>query len=169
MDEILTCHLLRYPQMQVTDLYKLLHQAAMGSGHAVRDEQVARDCLEQELIQMGAGPDDPQMDPLTPDGQILRIHLRPYLRTGRDPEALLRAFIQTANEWHPSLDKLKAYAAAAWQLAQAGSGLLSPEEGQIFFTSMEEQGFPAVHHSEIYRYLYRPAYRVVARRFLEAN
>lgn len=165
--QILTSHLLRYPQMQMADLYKLLHQAALGSEHAVRDEQAVRDWLEHELAEMGDGPDDPLMDPLPPDGQILRVHLRPYLRAGKNPETLLRAFIQTANEWRGSPEKLKEVGAAAARLAQAGTGSIRQEEIEAFFAKMEEQDFPAVHHSEIYERLYRPAYRVVAKRFLE--
>jgi hypothetical protein len=162
--------------MQAADLYKLLHQAALGSEHAVRDEQVARDWLEHELAGMGDGPDDPLMDPLSPDGQILRVHLRPYLRAEKDPEILLQAFIRTANEWRGSppragtgttTEKLKEYGAAARRLAQAGSGSIRREEIEAFFAKMEEQGFPAVHHSEVYKRLYRPAYRVIARQFLE--
>ena len=165
--KILTSHLTRSPAMQVQDIYKLLHQAALGSEHAIRDEQAARDWLERELAEMGAGPDDPLMDPLSPDGQILRVHLRPYLRAGKDPETLLQAFIQTATEWRGSPEKLKEYGAAAARLAQAGTGPIRREEIEAFFANMEEQDFPAVHHSEVYERLYRPAYRVVARQFLE--
>ena len=164
---MIKAHLLRYPQMQIADLYKLLHHAALGSEHAFRDEQAARDWLERELAEMGDGPDDPLMDPLPPDGQILRVHLRPYLRAGKEPEALLRAFIQTANEWRGSPEKLKVYGAGAARLVQARTGSIRQEEIEAFFVKMEEQDFPAVHHSEIYERLYRPAYRVVARQFLE--
>jgi len=167
MDKILQDHLRRYPQMQAADLYKLLYQAALGSEHAVRDEQAARDWLERELAGLGDGPDDPLMDPLSPDGQILRVHLRPYLRAGKNPERLLRAFIQTANEWRGSLDKFKEYGATARRQAQVGSGSIREEEIEAFFAKMEEQGLPAVHHSEVYKRLYRPAYQVVARQFLE--
>ncbi|MDP2993553.1 MAG: hypothetical protein Q8N46_00355 [Anaerolineales bacterium] len=165
--QILTSHLTRYPAMQVQDVYKLLHQAALGSEHAFRDEQAARDWLEHELAEMGDGPDDPLMDPLSPDGQTLRVHLRPYLRAGKNPETLLRAFIQTANEWRGSPEKLKEYGAAAAQLAQTGTGSIRREGIEAFFSKMEEQDFPAVHHSEVYERLYRPAYRVVARQFME--
>jgi len=165
--KILTSHLTRYPAMQVQDLYKLLHQAVLGSEHALHDEQAARDWLERELAGMGDGPDDPRLDPLPPNGQILRVHLRPYLRAGKNAEALLRAFIQTANEWRGSPKKLKEYGASAARLAQAGTGPIRQEEIEAYFGKMEEQDFPAVHHSEIYERLYRPAYRVVARQFLE--
>ncbi len=167
MDKILRDHLRRYPLMQAADLYKLLHQAALGSEHAVRDEQAARERLERELAEIGEGPDDSLMDPLSPDGQILRVHLRPYLRAGKNPETLLRAFIQTANEWRGSPKKLKENGAAAARLAQAGTGSIRREEIEAFFVKMEEQVFPAVHHSKDYQRLYRPAYRVVARQFLE--
>ena len=149
LNQILTSHFIRTPAMQVQDVYKLLHQSALGSEHAVRDEQAARDWLERELDGMGDGPEDPLLDPISPDGQILRLHLRPYLRAGKDPEALLRAFIRSATEWRGSPDKLKAYGAGVRRLAQAGTGSIRPAEFEAFFAKMEEQDFPAVHHSEI--------------------
>jgi hypothetical protein len=164
---MIKAHLARYPQMQIVDLYKLLHQAALGSEHTAHDEQIARDWLERELAEMGDGPDDPLMDLLPPDGRIVRVHLRPYAAAGKDPETLLQAFIRTANEWRGSPEMLKEYGAAAVRLAQAGTGSIQPEEIEAFFAKMEEKHFPAVHHSEVYERLYRPAYRVVARQFLE--
>ena len=164
---MIKAHYARYPAMQVQDLYKLLHQAAMGSEHAVHDGQTAHAWLRRELEEMGAGPDDPLFDPLSPDGQILRIHLRPYLRERRDPEKLLQAFILTTNDWHGSKENLKEYAAFAVQQAKEGIGSIRPAEIESFFDKMEAQGFPAIHHSEVYQRIYHPAYRVVARQFLE--
>jgi hypothetical protein len=165
--EIMLNHAGRYPAMQVQDVYKLLHQAALGSEHAVCDEQAARDWLERELTEMNGGPDDPLFDPISPDGQILRIHLRPYTRAGKNPETLLRAFVQTANEWHGSLETLKGYGAAAAGWPGAETGSIRPDELKTFFDKMEAQDFPAMHHSEVYKRLYGPAYRVVARQYLE--
>lgn len=167
MSNILTNHLERYPRMQAADVYKLLHQAAMGSEHAVKDIESARGWLERELAGMGAGPADPLLDPLPPEGCIVRVHLRPYIAAGKDPEALLRAFVRTANEWQGSTEKLKESGAAAAKLASTGAWEIRPEAIEAFFATMEAQSFPAVHHSETYARLYRPAYRVVAREFLE--
>jgi hypothetical protein len=164
---VLRDNIARYPAMQVQDLYKLLHQAAMGSEHAIQDQQAARSWMERELAEMGTGPDDPLLDPLSPDGQILRLHLRPYLRAGKDPERVLQAFFRTANEWCGSIHTLKMYGKVAAQLAQAGIGMIRQDEIRIIFDKMESQGFPAIHHSDVYRRIYRPAYRVVARQFME--
>src|SRR3989304_8840781 len=98
LDQILTGNLPRTPAMQVQDFYKWLPLAARGSCHAIRDEKMARTWLEREMDEMGNGPDDPLLDPLSPDGQILRVHLRPFLREGRDPDLLLQAFFQTPTQ-----------------------------------------------------------------------
>ena len=136
--------------MQVQDLYKLLHQAALGSEHAVRDEKAARNFLERDLAEMCTSPDDPLIDLLSPDGQILRVHLRPYIQAGKDPEKLLRAFIQTANEWCGSPEKLKEYCSVAARITQAGTGLIRREDCEAYFSELEEQEFPAGHHSDVY-------------------
>ena len=167
LEQILANHLSRTPLMQAQDIYKLLFQAALGSEHAVDDVKSVRIWLARELAAMGAGPDDPLLDPISPDGQILRIHLRPYLRAGKDPETLLSAFVRTATEWRGSTETLKAYGEQAATQLQAGTVSIRPEDFEAYFASMEKQGFPAVHHSEEYTRLYRPAYRVVARQFLE--
>jgi len=167
LNQILTSYLARTPVMEVQDLYKLLHLAALGSGHIVRDERAVRSWLERELDEMGTGPDDPLIDPLSPDGQILRVHLRPYKREGKNPDKLLQAFIRTANEWFGSPEKLKEYGALAGQMAEKGGFPFSEKEFHSYFAEMESRGFPAVHHSEVYEQLYHPAYRVVARQYFE--
>jgi hypothetical protein len=59
------------------------------------------------------------------------------------------------------------YGTAAAGRVGAGTGSIQPDELKAFFDKMEAQGFPAMHHSEVYKRLYRPAYRVVARQYLE--
>jgi hypothetical protein len=166
---ILVDHAMRYPLMLKADLYKLIHQAALGSAHAVRDRQAALDSLQGEASDLGAGPDDPLLDPISPDGQILRVHLRPYLQAGKDLETLLQAFIRTANEWQGSITNLKEYGAIAVRVAETWAGPTRQKDIADYFAGMELQGFPCLHHSKEYNRLYRPAYRVIARQFLEAG
>jgi hypothetical protein len=167
LGRILAAQYRRYPCLEIVDLYKLLHQASMGSEHAVTDEDGARAWLERELATMGAGPEEPLIDYISPSGEIVRVHLRPYVEAGHDPEKLLEAFWRTAREYRGSAERLQQYGDVAEQMAFAG--LLPPQPDQIgeFMQRMEQQGFPAVHHSRIYERLYQPAYRVVARTFLE--
>jgi hypothetical protein len=164
---ILTDQVARYPRMQVQDLYKFLHQAALGSEHAVRDTAMARDWLRREIAGLDtATAFEPLVDPLSPDGKLVRVHLRPYLRNGDDPEALLHAFIRTANEARGDSVTLEYYWSIAEAMCQEERLPFPRGDTEAFFAARREQGFPAVHHSEDYGQLYRPAYRVILRELL---
>lgn len=166
LGQILADHFRRYPRLQIVDLYKLLHQASMGSEHAVSDQAGVRAWLERELATMGPGPEDPLIEPISPGGEVVRVHLRPYMEAGHDPQLLLAAFLRTAQEFRGSTARLQSYWAVAEEMAAAGRVPLPPERLAEFLPPIAHQGFPAVHHSTVYAKLYRPAYRVVARAFL---
>ena len=157
----------RYPLMEIQDVYKLVHQAALGSEHAVSDTAAAQQWMHREIAALAGGPDDPLFDPLTPDGQLVRVHLRPYLAAGGDPSALVRAFVETANTYPGSEERLRRYWQYAEQSAEAGTLPFSRDAMAAFLAEKAEVGYPAVHHSARYEAAYAPAYRVVARRHLD--
>ena len=160
IEAILRSHLSRYPVMQIQDLYKLVHQASMGSEHAVTDTQSARNWLTRELAEMGEGLLEPLIAPISADGEIARVHLRPYIAAGHDPDLLLEAFIRTASDYHGDVRLLEQY----WQAAVTTAKFPAAKMDK-FFLSMKAKFYPAVHHSTEYEKLYRPAYRVVALAF----
>ncbi len=164
---IILNHQRRYPLWQIKDVYKLLHQAAMGSEHAVQDGIGVRAWMERELKEMGEGPHDPLIDTLSPDGAIVRVHLRPYVAKGYDPQRLLKAFIQTAREYRGSWMRLADYCLVAMDLTSKGKLPFSQREIAHFFDKMQYLNYPAQHHSGEYEAAYRPAYRVIHRPFLE--
>lgn len=148
-----------HPAATVQDLYKLAHQGIMGSEHAVRDTTRVRDWLVRELAEVRAGTRrgagyGAAVEPLPPDGRFVRVHLRPFLERGGDPEALLRAFVATANT---ARGDTAAFACAERALA-GGEGF------GAYVAARRREGFPAVHHSAAYEGAYGPAYRVVERR-----
>ena len=160
---ILRNHLARYPAMQIQDVYKLLHQAAFGSEHAVPSAERARAWLEREIAAMGAATiDEPVFDPLSPTGKIVRVHLRPFMAQGGDPEILLNAFLCTANEFEGSKVSFEQY----WDLALHLKHF-DIKDMNDFITPMRSQGYPAAHHSSSYRDEYHPAYRVVLKSLLK--
>jgi hypothetical protein len=162
---VLIEHYNRYPLMQLPDVYKLVHQASMGSGHAVNNRETALRWLEQEIASLGAGPDDPLLDPISPDGGILRIHLRPFLAHGGNPALLLDAFIRTANEIHGSNRQLKDYWDEVEKMVVATELPFSRNDVRTFSEEMDVDNYLAIHHSQVYVAAYKPAYRVVAKIF----
>ncbi len=166
ISSILLDHQKRYPLWQIKDVYKLLHQAAMGSEHAVQDVAGVRAWMERELNEMGEGPNDPLIDPLSPDDDIVRVHLRPLVSKGIEPEKLLEAFIQTAREYRGSWSGLAHFLKVAIDMTSIDALHFNQRELGHFFDKMQYLNYPAQHHSAEYEAAYRPAYRVIYRPLL---
>ncbi len=164
---ILALHCKRYPLMEVQDIYKLVHQASMGSEHAVQNVDVTRALLDREVNELADGPEEPTQDIISADGRLVRINLRPYLASNASLEKLFDAFVRTANEFEGSTLRLKRYCSYAEPLTGESLLAFSRTAMRSFFDQMETQGFPVVHHSTAYDTAYQPAYRVVLHEFLE--
>ena len=162
VNQLLSAHLARYPAMQLDDIYKLLHQAALGPGHALDNPAAARKRLDQEMAALGDAPAEPLQDIISPDGRLGRVHLRSYLAAGGNPDTLHRAFVETANSYPPSADKLAKFCDCLGDLAAAGGIPFAREEVVAYFDRIARASYPVVHHSRMYTDAYKPAYRVVA-------
>jgi hypothetical protein len=160
--QLLGQHLQRYPLMELTDLYKLLHQAALGAGHAMRDPGQVREALRSECTTLDAGDGEPVVDPISPDGKLARVHLRSYLAAGHDIDALADAFLATPQNHPAAPGKLAKFCACLGDLVDSGALPFSRSAVSQYFDAVVAQGFPVVRHSHTYRSAYRPAYRVVA-------
>ena len=165
-NRILMDHSHRYPEWTIEDLYKLVYQAAKGSEHAVQDVEKAKEWLKTEIDNLVPGIAEPLVDVISPDGQIARIHLRPFLAGGHDSQVLIKAFMQTARSFKGSTDKLILYGQYIAQLATKEAFSFTNKEVVKFFRSMEERNYPAIHHSSVFNAEYSPAYRVVAIKFI---
>ena len=153
--------------MKIQDLYKFVHQAAMGSEHAVKDFSSAQQWMNEELAVMNNDKKNELCDTLSPGGKLVRVNLRPFIKLGYDPGMLVNAFTKTANNYKGSIDTLKYLWSIAINLADEGEIPLNKREMISYFNEKEVQGFPAVHHSDLYNNLYLPAYRVVAAEYLD--
>jgi len=158
---VVSYHLGRYPSMEIQDLYKLVFQAAMGSEHAVPNRQMAQQWLDRELSTLAAVSEEPFSEPLSPEGGLVRVHLRAFVERGGDTAKLLDAFVATADRFHGSEERLEEYWSYLEAMAEAGEVPFSQTQLRGLFAEMRIQGFPAVHHSNTYRDHYQPAYRVV--------
>lgn len=162
VNQLLSQHLRRYPRMQLEDIYKLLHQAALGPGHAVKDKADALARLEAEAASLSDGPEEPVQDVISPDGKLVRVHLRPFLAAGGRLDDLCGAFVDTANTYPASPDKLAKFCGCLGDLAAAG-GLPFPKADVVaWFDRIAAAGYPAVRHSAGFAEHYKPAYRVVS-------
>lgn len=164
IQNILKEHLRRYPKIQIEDVYKLLHQAALGSEHAVSNEADAFNWMQNEVAKLSSVEiKEPLIDPIAPDGKIVRVHLRPYIERKGDLKFLNKAFVQTANTFQGSKETLKRYLAYAVSIVEKEFSPFDAQEMKKFFAEKAAANYPAVHHSKVFTENYSPAYRVVTR------
>ena len=164
--DLLTEHARRYPRMEMADLYKLCHHRAMGPGHLVAAGD-ALAWLQREAAELGPLPDgveDVDVELLDAGRGLARVHLRPWLARGQSLDRLASAFAETAARWSPAPDQLSVELRLAVGLITEATGLpldFDQAAWEAFTAPLVAQGLPAVHHSEVYRQRYAPAYRVV--------
>ena len=165
---IIKKEIIKYPEMEIQDVYKLLHQSAMGSEHAVNDAAAVRKWMEKEIAGLNWNPKEEMIDTISPGGKIVRINLRPFIKAGMNPEKLLNTFIETANKYKGDKEILERNLNCFLEMLDNGELNFSKEEAQKYFNELKEKDYPAVHHSKKYGEKYSPAYRVVAGEFLES-
>lgn len=151
------------PELRIEDAYKWLYHATRGGEHALDIETAARLWLEHEWAALeppAAG--EPLWEPLSADGRIGRLHLRPYRQRGGDLPALHQAFVAGATSFDSSPGRfLRAWRALGRTLTRSPRGYLTGPEWRRLDRLLRAQGYPPIHHSPEYEHARRPAYRVL--------
>jgi hypothetical protein len=157
--------------MQVEDVYKLVYQAAFGNEHLMTDEGMARQYLLSELESVKADDTEPLIERINIGpgeiGQVagnvslVRINLRPFKAGHLDPERLVDAMLASARAFHPDPNMFERSWQEVVQSATSGSLPWTADALREFAEARKAEGYPAIHHSDVYNTNYHPAYRVV--------
>jgi hypothetical protein len=159
--------LARYTASGVDDVYKLLYQAILGPEHLIADTARFALRLREELAVADGGVDEVLWEPIRPDGQLGRLHLRPFNAADGDPEALLTACLYTAERSWGAVSDLQAVWPFVVRSIEAGRwSRLIPADALRLTEELVATGYGARHHSAAYRAAYRPSYRLVAQQEL---
>ena len=157
----LTEHWRTYPRLQAEDIFKYLFQSSFGCEHLVTNEAAALNYVTREY-----GGTDKNAPPRTEalDGKYSRVHLS-WLNAGLSAETLTKIFCASAKSEPNGRDELLQKLEVSTEMVKNGD---LPLDAPTFLTALTEWrdlGFPALHHSEVFRSEYRPAYRVVANEY----
>ncbi len=159
-------HYKKYPKAQPRDFYKLIYQGVFGVGHIISDK--ARSYLTEEAhrVDLSSYPNRSLVEPVSPDGSMVRVYLRPFMRMGLDLDRLFKV-MQRSAELQGSDDRFMEF----WGvfLCMVNSGEISMDSTAIeeIQGTIESDGLKAMHHTEPYRDAYYPAYRVVWKPYLD--
>jgi hypothetical protein len=173
---------------ELIDIYKCLHQGEFGVGHIIGEPEGFKERLFEEIMRSRTpGPvREPAVEAVSVDGRILRINLRALKGffindVAGAVDELARACIESARitrgdnaRFFESLDLFKMLNQAG-EITVGGYAFAFPVEMvDTFFFEVRQlmhriRQVPVFSHSETYKRLNRPSYRVVERSVLEAS
>jgi hypothetical protein len=164
VEALIQAHVQRYPEADILDVYKLLHQGVFGPGHAITNQRAARDWLERESATLRPQPGDSLVENIHPAGKMVRLHLRPYLQAQGDLRKLLDGFLRSSREVQGDLAQMAAWWALFQRLTEEGGALAARFANRtvaLVGRTRAAEKWPASHHSPAFERAYHPAYRVL--------
>ncbi len=165
--DILAWHSNNKKAFRIPDAYKLIYQSVFGVGHLLSDVKIAEEYLEKELDSIVANTTTEEIiEQISPDGEIVRLNLRPFKYSGLDKYLLLEVMVLSANKTNGNLTQFL----DRWELlrdaVQVKNTFFTIREFSEFDAKVHELGYPVMHHSKTYRLLNKPAYRVLNKSIL---
>lgn len=162
LKEIIITQFNRYPKMEVTDLFKIIYQAAMGNKHLLKDESKAYKYLKYEFENIKTLDSEPLYEDISPEREFVRVNLRPYKAKGWDIDNLFEIMLKTANYYDESIKKLDDYCDYLLEFQKQGCIPFSKNSLKNIILKMKNNQYAPFHHSKEYKENYNPAYRVVS-------
>ena len=172
--ELLIMHYQAYPKLQIQDIFKFLYQSAFGCEHLVSSCETVTEYIQKEYDTItlnhvitaesvnGTG-DSVTVEPL--DGGYCRVPLF-CLSQGLTANTLGRLFYLSSKKEKNGLSNLLEKLRIAQALVLENILPFSPVEFEKAVHDWEHNGYPAIHHSDIFRKTYNPSYRVISTAYL---
>ena len=155
-------HLKKYPLSQPQDLFKFAYQSAFGCEHMISSEENLCRRIKEEYSSMN----DVQNEAVVSLGDsFCRLPLS-YLRHGLSPETLSKLFYLSSQKKGGGKEALSNIIFAINELSLEGKLPFDREYLRDELCKWESDGYPAIHHSEVFRDEYSPAYRVISKEYL---
>jgi hypothetical protein len=155
-----------HPILRLEDMYKFIHQSAMGPAHWGMDSVMVMQYLSAETKNLVPDKRVSSLQYLTPDSTLVRVHLHPYLFQNGDINSLGTAFLATAKSFQPDTARMKIYIDWFLELVLMDRIKFDMKRCLAFFDKMKTSHYPAIDHSQRYTKMYAPAYRVVLKKYI---
>lgn len=149
----------RYPDACVQDLVKALYQSEFGCGHLISDPAAGLAWLRSEAASCLRRDADALIEPV---GSVFaRVHLGALEAMGLSADTLFSLFALSSQAPSGSMPDFLRMLDDLERLIREGTIPLDPAQASAYLDAYREAGCPPARHSEPFRTVYAPAYRVV--------
>ncbi len=161
-EKLLICHTEAYPKIQIRDIFKFIYQSSFGCEHMLSEVSHAVEMIGSEYDSLPAD----RADMTTPlDGDFYRVDLS-LLDSGLTAETLGKIFYMSSKCEAEGFPKLLRMLDVADKLIREDKLPFSQGEFASAKDDWAAHGYPAVHHSDVFRKAYKPAYRVISKKYV---
>lgn len=161
--EWLLTHLRQYPQAQLGDVLKALHQSAFGCEHLLTDLPQAVARIQEEFDRASPVSEAP-VQPL--DGAFCRIDLS-VLQHGLHAQTLGKLFFLSAQPQENAVRDLEEKLTVLIQLCRDRFLPFDADAAKTEIAKWKAAAYPARRHSAAFHAAYKPAYRVIKKEFAD--
>jgi uridine kinase len=165
MKKTILQHYHDYPQAELQDLFKLLHQSEFGPGHLIADTEENFKRLVTEFKGLKNAIKDHVIDYLTP--HLCRLHLQVLNQSSLQIHTLQRFFELSAAELQGNVTGYYEKIDALRELCAERNFPFNAKQVDQFKAKIDIAPLKPIRHSETYRTAYAPAYRVVDKKFCD--
>ncbi len=158
--ELLIGHFEKYPDLQIQDVFKFIYQSSFGCEHMVSSLEKATDYIKNEYEK---GVPESKIEEL--DGDYCRVPLS-LIGKGLKKETLGKIFFLSAKKEENGQEKLIEKLNIVRNLILENKLPFNIADFDKAVEKWKENGYPAIHHSEQFRNKYKPAYRLVAKKYI---
>ena len=151
LTDLIQYHRSIHENLEIADVYKLLYQGVFGPAHLLQNSEAAKAWLEREFTEVDPNSTEPLTEPVSLDGEIIRVNLRPFKMKGWLVEKLFQTMVLSARGTKGNRDDFL----KLW------------DELIVFDIEISKNDLPLIHHSQDYMEMNKPAYRVVRRKIFE--
>ncbi len=164
LKKLLLDQLKTHPALELQDMIKALYQSEFGGGHFVSDQKQGMEYLLEELDGLNQPANTEELVEHI-GAEYSRVNLASMKKYGLSPDTLFRLFVMSSEHSTGSKASFALKLKYFEKLCGMGTLPFSREEVKSLISEYGRKDFPAVHHSDIFRRLYNPAYRVIRNDF----
>ncbi|MBN1879467.1 hypothetical protein JW823_05095 [bacterium] len=151
-----------HPYARIQDYYKLLYQSAFGMEHLVQDWNQFSLFLNHEMSSADPDVSIPLIKDITIFHPVARINLAAAAASGITVDTITRMCVESMRSFKPLTPSVFTTLLADFLTIMINDPFsFTVEQVNTFRSTISDNIFRAVHHSDIYRSLYSPHYRLV--------
>lgn len=147
----------KYPCLKSQDIIKMAYQNAYGGEHLINDEAKAKEYLKEEMEAIDSSSSDDMTSPVG-DG-LVRLDLGMAKKMGLSLDEVWRLFFYSLAKKESGDVTFKKNLESVEALLKKGD--IGKVDSSSFSSYLKTYKEGPVHHSESYRLLYKPGYRLV--------